>query len=229
MAYEQRIESLAVEATAEALDSSQDALKRGAARRRTGTARGARVSSGVAESRTASPASLNPVPVARALVVPARDNLDDSLWRARFESELKSVRASLVGFEAGLTSARATGEEGSIRAAEQSRAELRILEGRLEQVEEQISRVAHEVRSKAHDNERQAAEELTGHPRRLEGLERSVGVLAEQQAALAHELAALSQSLVARRMRTTTLYLGGLAIALISAAVWLFTKAAISL
>lgn len=228
MAYEASSDSVSLDADWISAESSQDALDRGAARRRQGRTGSRPTPYDLIETRPVSRAPLHAVPEPQSPPSPVRDSMHDSRWRARVESEIASMRAALADLQASLAddreAIRAAEEQASLDAAERLLDRLGGLEGRLDRVEGQLS-AAQPSGSGTPEEARSEPAWLPEYAQRLETLEQRIVELADEQATLSDAFAVVSQSLVAGRMKTTTLYMGGFALALISAAVWLFTKA----
>jgi hypothetical protein len=206
-----------------AAESSQDALERGAARRRQGRA-AVRPTAHIPEaSQPLARPPLRAVPEPQSPPQSVRETVDDSRWRARLESELTPIRAALAALASSIAADReARGAETEVSA--RWLAQLDSVESRLEGVEQQFAAsLERQVGLSAHQlwNGGEPAPE---YAQRLDVLEQEIGTLIQDQATLSETLTAVSQSLVARRLRMTTLSMGGIALALISAAVWLFTK-----
>ncbi len=224
MAHEHRIEPTPEDADWMTAEPSQDALARGAARRRGrrsgGSAAAAPAMGSPARAYTAL-ATVQSSPPPRA---PVRDAQDDSFWRAQLESELKSVRAALATLEASVAQDRAShGADGlaARQAAEERLDALGSMETRLARLEEHVSVLEVPDRPPPEVHGESALTDETGQ---VGALEHKLEALAAEQSSLAETLAAVSQSLVAQRLKTTTLSMAGIAFTLVAAAIWLLAK-----
>lgn len=224
MAHEQSIEPLPLEADWMAGETAQEALERGAARRRQGRSGGPSAAAPAAGSPASAHLGLSTIPSSPLPRTSARDNLDDTFWRARLESELKSLRAALATLEAGVAQegvSQAADGLATPQAAEQWLDALGSMQSRLARLEEDVSGLRAPDRAGPEIPGDTAFTDSVG---RIGVLERKLDALAEEQSGLTDALAAVSQSLVAQRLKITTLYMAGIAFSLVVVAIWLFAK-----